>query len=393
MVRTKLNWQLVLSMSAVTLAALTVMCLGWYFYIANYDWLFPNDADTEPWFTAKDFVALCLLGTVGLATAGLVGRQLARKVVRPLAVVATAARSIAAGDFSARAETVDKGFGEADLLIADFNTMASRLERAEAELRFSNSAIAHELRTPLTILRGRLQGLADGLFKPSDELYGSLISHVDDLARLVEDLRTLGLVNAGRLDLQLETVDLSREADAVITALEPELRDAGIVVQRDLHFTQADVDSARIRQAMLAILDNVRRYAPRSVVRVETRSADSIGLVRFSDTGPGLPSGTHEKVFERFWRLDASRSRAGGGTGLGLSVVRGIARAHGGDALACSGPEGGTVIEIRLPLTAASHRDGPNRAELAGTVPQAVDRFAPHISRAGSATSARKQTL
>ena len=143
----------------------------------------------------------------------------------------------------------------------------------------------------------------------------------------------------------------------MITALEPELRDAAIEVQRDLRIMWAEVDSARIRQAMLAILDNVRRYAPRSTVRVETRYADSIGLVRFSDTGPGLPEGTHEKIFERFWRLDDSRSRAGGGTGLGLSVVRGIARAHGGDALARSGPEGGTIIEIRLPLTPAGRRD------------------------------------
>ncbi|RWM28155.1 HAMP domain-containing sensor histidine kinase [Mesorhizobium sp.] len=357
MAKSNLNWQVVLTMSVVTLVSLAVMVFGWYLYLVNYDWLFPNEPDTEAWWTTKDFAALGLLGTVGLATASLVGRQLARKVVRPLAVVATAARSIAEGDFSARAETAEKGFGEAELLIADFNAMASRLERAEAELRFSNSAIAHELRTPLTILKGRLQGLADGLFTPSDDLYGSLISHVDDLARLVEDLRTLGLVNAGQLDLQLETIDLSQEAGAVIAAIEPELLDAGIVVQRDLHFTRVEVDSARIRQAMLAILDNVRRYAPRSVVRVETRSTDSIGLVRFSDTGPGLPDGTHEKVFERFWRLEASRSRAGGGTGLGLSVVRGIARAHGGDALARSRPEGGTVIEIRLPLTAASRGD------------------------------------
>jgi len=359
--RTNLNRQVVLTMSAVTLAALAVMFFGWLLYIVNFAWLFPDDANSEAWWTTKDSTVLGIIVAIGLTTAGLVGRQLARKVVRPLAVVATAARSIAAGDFSARAETVEKGFGEADLLIADFNTMASRLERAEAELRFSNSAIAHELRTPLTILRGRLQGLSDGLFKPSDQLYGSLISHVDDLTRLVEDLRTLGLVNAGQLDLLLETVDLSREADAVITAMEPGLRDAGIVVERDLQITRVEADSARIRQAMLAILDNVRRYAPRSVVRVQARTDGAIGLVRFSDTGPGLPDGTHEKVFERFWRLDASRSRAGGGTGLGLSVVRGIARAHGGDVLARSGPEGGTIIEMRLPLSAAGGKDVPNR--------------------------------
>ncbi|RUY27360.1 HAMP domain-containing protein [Mesorhizobium sp. M7A.F.Ca.US.001.04.1.1] len=358
MTRTNLNRQVVLTMSAVTATALTIMCLGWYIYIVNYDWLFPNEPDSDTWWTTKDFVVLGLFLTIGLATAGLVGRQLARKVVQPLAVVATAARSIAAGDFSARAEIAEKGFGEAELLIADFNTMASRLERAEAELRFSNSAIAHELRTPLTILRGRLQGLADGVFMPSDELFGNLISHVDDLSRLVEDLRTLGLVNAGRLELQIESIDLSQEADAVIAAIEPELRDAGIVVQRGLSPVQAEVDSARIRQAMLAILDNVRRYAAGSVVRVETSCTDRIGLIRICDTGPGLPEGTHETIFERFWRLDASRSRAGGGTGLGLSVVRGIARAHGGDVLARSGPEDGTAIEISLPLRAINRKDG-----------------------------------
>lgn len=359
MAKANLNWQVVLTMGAVTLVALAVMCLGWVFYLFNYDWLFPNVPDSDQWeWTRQDFETLGILGMIGLVTAGVVGTKLASKVVRPLAAVATAARAIAAGDFSARAQTTRRGFGEADLLISDFNTMASRLERAEAELRFSNSAIAHELRTPLTILRGRLQGLADGVFVPNDDLYRSLLSHVDGLSRLVEDLRTLGLVNAGRLELQLETVDLAREVEAVISAVEPELLGAGVTIDVDLQTTWIQADSTRIRQAMLAILDNARRYAPRSAVNVQTQVAALNCLIRCSDSGPGLPKGTHEKVFERFWRLDDSRSRMSGGTGLGLSVVRAIARAHGGDATARPNPGGGTVVEISLPLRGpSSNRD------------------------------------
>lgn len=352
-----LSRQVMLSISAVTLAALAVAFFGGLFYLYNYDWFFPEvpiqtAQDEEVVWEPSDFVVLATFVAFGLITAGIVGWRLARRIIRPLEAVATALRSITAGDFSARAQIEQKGFGETETLIEDFNAMAWRLETAEAELRFSNSAIAHELRTPLTILRGRLQGLADGAFAPTPELFRNLIAHVDGLSHLVEDLRALGLASAGHLDLRLEEIDLAREVRTTAEAIETEMAIAGLKIEYNLSMVHCLADRNRIRQAVLAILDNARRYAPNSRVRLETFTDGPVGTIRCADNGPGLPPGNPEKVFERFWRAEQSRSRSSGGSGLGLSVVRAIARAHGGDATASNSPGNGFSIDITLPLPA-----------------------------------------
>lgn len=347
-----LSSQVMLSISAVTLLALAVMFFGGILYCYNYEWLVPVaiQGEESDW-VLTDFIALAIFVAISLVAAGIVGWRLARRILRPLETVAKALRSITSGDFSARAEVVQNGFGEAETLISDFNTMAWRLETAESELRFSNSAIAHELRTPLTILRGRLQGMADGVFPPTRELYGNLIAHVDGLTHLVEDLRTLGLASAGHLDLELEMVDLAREVEAIAGAMEPETAAAGIRLEQDLQSVPCKVDRNRVRQALLAVLDNAHRYAPHSTVHMQTFVSGLTGIIRCSDSGPGVPPESHEKMFERFWRADESRSRKSGGSGLGLAIVRAILRAHGGDAVARTSPSGGLVIEISLPLS------------------------------------------
>nr|WP_245432678.1 ATP-binding protein [Mesorhizobium loti] len=340
-----------LSISAVTLSALAIMFFGSIFYYYNYEWLVPAGIQGEEsdWvFT--DFVALAIFVAISLIAAGIVGWRLARRILRPLDAVAKALRSITMGNFSARAEVVKNGFGEAETLISDFNAMARRLETAESELRFSNSAIAHELRTPLTILRGRLQGLSDGVFPPTKELYGNLIAHVDGLTLLVEDLRTLGLASAGHLDLKPEVVNLASEVAAIAGAMEPEMAAADVKLEWNLQAARCEIDRNRVRQALLAVLDNARRYAPHSTVCMQTFVSGSVGVIRCSDSGPGVPPESHDKVFERFWRADESRSRKSGGSGLGLAVVRAIVRAHGGDTTARSSPSGGLIIEISLPL-------------------------------------------
>ncbi|WP_233290855.1 ATP-binding protein [Shinella sp. PSBB067] len=345
-----LNAQIVRVMSALTLAAFAVMVTGTFgYYTFFYPWLYPDDLYSDKW-NAGDFVVLGLILAISLSAAAVVAWRLAQSIVQPLKSVAGAVHLIAHGDFSARAETIRTVYGEAESLIADFNAMAMRLENAEAELKYSNSAIAHELRTPLTILRGRLQGLSDGVFTPSPELYGRLIAHVDDLARIVEDLRTLGLSNAGRLELKLDEIDLAIEVESVTASIEQDLAKAGLAVEYDLGSAVVVADRARIRQALFAILDNARRYAPRSTLSIQTRRARDRVVIRCTDDGPGLPPGTGHRAFERFWRADDSRARASGGSGLGLPVVQAIARAHGGDAIVTGNEEGsGLSIEIWLP--------------------------------------------
>ncbi|MBN9021650.1 MAG: HAMP domain-containing histidine kinase [Rhizobiales bacterium] len=331
-------------MIVMTMVAFVFMYFGWtLYYIYLYDLIYPGDL-SEGWNTG-DFVVDGLIVVTGLAAAIVVGARIARNIVRPVDSVAEAVSLIAKGDFTARAETSETTFREARDLVTDFNAMAARLERAEWELRYSHSAIAHELRTPLTILRGRLQGLSDGVFAPTP---------VDDLSRIVEDLRTLALSEAGRLELTLGEFDLAEEAEAVITSVEPDLTGAGIAVKRQLGRALVVADRARMRQAMFAVLDNVRRYAPGSTLVLETRSKGNRALILCTDTGPGLPPGLKDRVFEPFWRGEESRARSSGGSGLGLSIIRAIAEAHGGGA-SVAGRDGdkGTSIEIWVPSAAS----------------------------------------
>ncbi len=348
-----LNSRIIRAMIGLTLTAFVVVYFGLTaYFLFIYEWLYPDAGSDESWRTG-DTVMVGLLLTIGLTTASFIGWRLARRIVAPLKSVAGAARLVAEGDFSARAALPSKTFGEAADLVVDFNQMAERLQRAEAELAYSNSAIAHELRTPLTILRGRLQGLLDGVFDPSPELYGRLIAHVDDLSAIVEELRTLALSNAGQLDLVYGSVDLATEAAAALAALETELAEVGITVTRKLDAAVTHADPARLRQAFIALLENCRRYAPRSPVLVETGIEGDEVFFRCTDGGPGLTEESRARAFDRFWRADDSRGRSRGGSGLGLPIVRAIARAHGGEAMILNQDTPGLAVEIRLPRRAA----------------------------------------
>lgn len=347
--RINLNAGLIWAMVLLTLLAFVVVYAGlvaYFFFI--YDWLY-HDVENQSAWQLGDTITLGLLLAVGLLTASVVGWRLARYVTEPLKSVASAVRMITHGDFSARAVLPRRSFGEAGELVADFNLMAERLERAEMELKYSNSAIAHELRTPLTILRGRLQGLLDGAFQPSPELYSRLIAHVDDLGGIVEELRTLALSNAGQLSLKYSGVDLASEVDAAATSMEDQLSVSGSLVVRRLDKARTVADQQRLRQAIIAILDNCRRYAPNSTVYLQTWQEKDHVFFRCTDTGPGLDEESRGRAFERFWRADGSRSRVAGGSGLGLPIVKAIMQAHGGDAIILPSQERGFSIELRLP--------------------------------------------
>lgn len=344
-----LNARISRTMIALTLIAALIVYLGLMaYFLFIYEWLYPEPEGYAGWRTADTVMVLTLLA-FGLLTASGIGWRLARRIVEPLKSVAGAARRIATGDFSARAALPAGSFREAADLLADFNTMAERLERAEAELAYSNSAIAHELRTPLTILRGRLQGLSDGVFDPTPQLYARLIAHVDQLSAIVEELRTLALGNAGQLELSYGSFDLAEEVGAALNGLEAELTAAGITLTRSLSPARIVADRTRLRQVCVAVLENCRCYAPQSQVHVETRAEGDEVIFRCCDTGPGLCAEDQARAFDRFWRAEASRGRSLGGSGLGLPIVRAIARAHGGEARIVPQAGPGLSLEIRLP--------------------------------------------
>lgn len=317
---------------------------------ANLEALFQAYQKWETGVQIEEQIALILFGGMALLIGIIAGRWLAARISEPVHKVADAARRIAAGDRTVRVPMAGHGAGETHQLIADFNMMARELERSEREMRESVAAIAHELRTPLTVLRGRLQGMVDGVFAPDTKGLDGLIFQVDALTQIVEDLRTLSLAMTGRLAIRPTVIDLAVEAGRTIDAFAPELKNAGMIAERSLEPVRLAADGARLRQILLALLDNARRYAASGgVVRIETGSDTDCAFLRVLDRGPGFAADDAERLFQRFWRADDSRSRDSGGTGLGLAVVKAIAEAHGGRVAAAHRPGGGACFEVRLP--------------------------------------------
>lgn len=295
---------------------------------------------------------LVLYGCIGLAaiiTFG-VGYLLLGRLGRGLGSVADSARQIAGGDLAARARP--KGFAsrEEAQLTTDFNAMAVSLQRAERELAEGTASIAHELRTPLTVLRGRLHGIADGVFALEPKEVEGLLYQVEGLGRLVDDLQTLSLAKAQRLFLDVQETDIADEVCRVIAATKPDLEAAGLEPMLDLAPARLCGDGARLRQIMGAVLANACRYAAGSgVLRITTCQDDECAVLEVIDQGPGLPEGSEELAFDRFWRGEASRNRNTGGSGLGLAVVRAIVEAHGGHVQLSNHAGGGAAFIMRLP--------------------------------------------
>lgn len=346
-----LSRQILLSMTAATLTAALIVFLGFYvsyaitvtFFpaLANYDSLLP---------TGTDMLVFVFLIFLALFAAGAIALKLATRILSPLNSLAESARRIAKGDLTARAMPGDQSLGETAVLVADFNAMAQRLQDMTEDMVSWNAAIAHELRTPLTVLRGRLQGLADGVFVLDDVLIRNLLLQIDGLSRLVDDLRLVTLADSGRLELKVETIPLAEEIRSVGELLKPSFAQAGFSLEMNLIDLAIVGDGARIRQALLALLDNAQRYAKPGRIDISMLKLDRSAIVRIEDEGPGLPPEFAKQAFDKFTRGEPTRSRRSGGSGLGLSVVRAIAEAHEGQVTYRSSSRGGAVFELTLPL-------------------------------------------
>lgn len=321
----------------------------------------PNDRDAarELLARAKDIdddltlinlFLLAMIAAISILLTSIVAVFLASRIGKPLDAVSLAATQVAGGDLSARADVGEGGSGETARLIENFNVMAAALERFERQSVESSAAIAHELRTPLTILRGRLQGMLDGIFGRDGRDIETLITQVDSLTQIVNDLNIVSLAKAGRLAVNQERVDLADEVDRLLSLVEPSLTAAGFDVTCELQACAVFADPNRIRQATLALVENARVHASSGrAIHVETRSENGIAIIAVSDRGAGLPIGDAALLFEPFWRSDTSRNRRGGGSGLGLSVVAAIIEAHGGSIHALARDGGGAIFELRLP--------------------------------------------
>lgn len=302
----------------------------------------PSDSD--------DLLMSVLLSAAVIPFVVFASLRIARRIALPLSEVATAAGAVAAGRFAARAQVLHSAPTELQQLATDFNRMAQRLEAYDHEVRYSSAAIAHELRTPLTAAMVRLQGCVDGVFPLETQQLQMVLNQLDHLNHIVDDLQVLSLSRSGELRLNLSRFSLHDLAEERLTWASAAIQASGKRVRNGvLAAHQVLGDRMRIGQALSAVLDNALRYGD-GTITVDSALDGSMVLLRVTDQGPGFAPDVLDRVFDRFWRADASRARHSGGSGLGLSVVQAICSAHGGTASATNTPEGGACITLRLPV-------------------------------------------
>jgi signal transduction histidine kinase len=284
---------------------------------------------------------------IGLAVA------FSRRILRPIGALTTAARRLERGELDQR--VVVHGSDEIGQLGHAFNAMADGLARTERLRRTMVTDVAHELRTPLTNLRGYLEALREGVAQPRPEVIDSLYEETMLLNQLVDDLQDLTLSEAGQLELRREPTDLPALLTAVAQALRPQVEARKICLDVDwpADLPRVDLDPKRVGQVLRNLLANALRYTPEGGrIRLDVRQESERVVVRVQDTGPGIPAEHLNNVFERFYRVDASRTRGTGGSGIGLSVVKQLVEAHGGRVAVDSAPGRGATFTFTLPTAA-----------------------------------------
>jgi len=290
-------------------------------------------------------------GLIGVAVALVITFLLSRRVLAPVKALTSAARQLGRGDFSQRVEVKDKG--EVGEMANTFNFMASDLEQAEQLQRNMVADIAHELRTPLSNLRGYLEAVRDGVIKPDADTIRSLDEEAALLSHLVDDLQELSLAEAGELKLVCQAENIGELIKQTVGGLQAQATTKGLSVSVDLpdRLPAVNIDSPRISQVLRNLLENaIAHTAEGDAITVTAAQQGNWVEVSVVDTGEGIPAENLPNIFERFYRVDKSRARTTGGSGLGLTIAKRLVEAHGGTIQAQSEQGKGSRFSFTVPV-------------------------------------------
>jgi signal transduction histidine kinase len=268
---------------------------------------------------------------------------LAHGMVLPLRQMVVATRAMASGDYSQRVTATAQD--EVGSLATSFNAMAAQLEETELQRRELVANVSHELRTPIAALRARLENLADGVETPDAEAVAAMLKATERLSQLVDQLLELSQFESGAIRLDRQDFLAAEVVGAAVAEISPVGSNVRIVAELDEGLTVTG-DPEQIHEVLTNLLTNAVRHSPVGG-EVRVRGAPSARGVRFevSDEGTGVPPGEIERIFDRFYRVDAARGSNSGGAGLGLAIARSIVELHGGSIRAESrGPAGCHVI-------------------------------------------------
>jgi signal transduction histidine kinase len=294
-------------------------------------------------------------GLVAVVIALAITFFLSRRILSPVKALTSAATNLGHGDFSQRVQIKDKG--ELGELANAFNSMASDLERAEMLRRNLVADVAHELRTPLANLRGYLEAVRDKVIKPNVDTIRSLNEEAMLLSRLVDDLQELSLAEAGKLKLNRQPEQIAELIKQTMTAVQVQAKSKGLSLSADLpdNLPLADIDDQRITQVLHNLVENAIAHTPKGgAITIKARQLETLVEISVADTGEGIPADDLPNIFERFYRVDKSRARATGGTGLGLTIAKRMVEAHGGKIAVQSELGKGSRFAFTLPIISKS---------------------------------------
>lgn len=343
----QLRWRIIIAQMLVVLVGVVVLEITAYTLATRT--IPPELLASYQQTTSQALLLAALAATVaGLLTSVL----LMREILRPLRQLAQSSQRLAAGHYDERV-TVSAS-DELAAVATSFNSMAATLEQVEQKRVELIGTVAHELRTPLTGLEGYLQGLIDEVFPNDPETFTLMQNEVRRLRRLVDDLQSLSRVEAGSIDLRSEQFDLCTLVRQVVARIQPQIIAQNLDLNIDEACASLDVlaDPDRTAQVLLNLVGNAVRYTPEGGrIRVSIEPMGLMARVGVTDTGIGIPAENVPYVFERFYRVDRSRSRSSGGSGIGLTIALHLVRAMGGDlSVASDGPGQGSTFWFTLPL-------------------------------------------
>ena len=277
------------------------------------------------------------------------------RLLRPIEVIRTATRRLADGNYSVRITPPRES--ELAALADDVNTLASALQDTEARRMRLVSEVAHELRTPLATIKGYMEGLVDGVFPSTTEIFVATAREAGRLERLADDLSELSRSEENRLGLEIRRLNLAMVAVETAERLRPQFDDSGVALKvQPMPVLEVDADQDRMAQVFTNIIGNALTYTPEGgKVSILGEVKGGEVLVTVTDTGRGLTPDQLHAVFERFFRADRSLP---GGTGIGLTIARNIVRQHGGDVTVTSAGLGeGATFTMTIPRSPVSGAD------------------------------------
>jgi len=376
-IRTHLAWKLLLSFLLVVFIGILVLITAASLFVpatferhmASMNAIMANgsaagsdeemQAELFSQYTVAVYEAVGYATLAALAAAIIASILISRQVVTPMLRMTRLSHRIADGEYEERLTL--PGGTEADQLdelaqlALSFNQMAEKLEKVETMRRQLIGDVTHELRTPLTGVKGYLEGLMDGVLPATPETYQQIHSEIDRLQRLVNDLQELSRVEAGALQLKLAPVSPAHLIERIKGNLGRQFEEKDIRLETAVepNLPEIMVDEDRIIQVLTNLLGNALQYSPRGgkvTLQVRREKADMLFSVK--DTGIGIAAEQLPYIFNRFYRADKSRTRASGGSGIGLTIASAIIHAHQGEIWAESGGEGkGSTFNFLIPIS------------------------------------------